>query len=223
MYHKIAYPCANSDDMKALLILLMAFPLFFPSYAQTQPQPAPQLPAAKHPSILPDSAFQSAFSAAIEAVLHDFPANLQHITGELVMAEGEIENFASTVSPPGAMGCIITRYHSVVDTTASWQARMSSHEDFGKAAGAYHDLYKRLTNCYLRLPDSTLIFLKGRWEPARESISFTTSTLRLDTGDPRYRDVKVELELLYQVSDWLVNINIVSKRGDDEVGGMPAL
>jgi hypothetical protein len=212
---------APSRRIKALLILLMTSLLFVSSHAQP---PAAQRPSAQAPAQIPqrpsrpnDTAFQSAFSTAIEAVLHDFPENLHHITGDLVMAEGEIENFASTVAPPGAMNVTITRYHSVVDSTASWQARMFSHDDFGKAADAYHDLYKRLTNCYLRLADSSLIFLKGKWEPARESISFTTSSFRLGTGDPRYKDMRVELELVYQISEWAVNINIISKR-DDEAG-----
>ncbi|HMH24760.1 MAG TPA: hypothetical protein VK563_23455 [Puia sp.] len=215
--------------MKALLILLLASTAFLFSRAQTQQPPATQRPSAQTPQPAPspstqrpsgpaDTAFQNAFSAAIEAVLHDFPDNMHHISGELVLAEGEIENFASTVMPPGAVSCIITRYHSVVDTTASWQAKMSADEDFGKASGAYHNLYKRLTNCYLRLADSTLLFLKGDWEPARESISFTTSTLRLQTGDPRYKEMKVELELVYQLPEWVVNINIVSKKADDEMG-----
>jgi hypothetical protein len=38
------------------------------------------------------------------------------------------------------------------------------------------------------------------------------------TGDWRYKDVKVELELVYLLADWAVNINIVSKLRDDEVG-----
>jgi hypothetical protein len=39
------------------------------------------------------------------------------------------------------------------------------------------------------------------------------------TGDWRYKEVKVELELVYLLADWAVNINIVSKRRDDEIGG----
>jgi hypothetical protein len=197
--------------MKASLLVFMASLVFSSTRAQSPPV-RPGAAAA-------DTSLQALFSAAIEAVLHDFPDNLHHVTGELVLAEGEIENYSSRVAPPGAMNCTITRYHSVVDSTASWQAKMYSQEDFAKASHEYHELYKKLSNCYLRLPDSTLIFLKGKWEPAREEISFTTSTLTLDTGDSRYRDVKVELELLYQLSDWVVNINIVSKKADDEVGG----
>lgn len=57
------------------------------------------------------------------------------------------------------------------------------------------------------------------WEPAREGAAFATSTLRLRTGDPQHREVKVELELVYELADWAVNLNIVSKKGDNEVGG----
>jgi hypothetical protein len=159
------------------------------------------------------------FKKTVEAVLQDFPNNLRNITGGLVLAQGETNNYASLVELPGSENCSITRYHSVDDTTASWQARMYSADDFKKAAHEYHELYKKLEVCYVKLVDGSIIYLQGEWEPAREDVSFTTSTLRLTTGDWRYKEVKVELELVYQLSDWVVNINIVSKKRDDEVGG----
>jgi len=158
------------------------------------------------------------FPEAIDAVLGDVPYNLRHITGELVMAEGEIDNYASIVGVPDAENCIITRYHSTEDTTASWQAKMFSGSEYGEAARKYEQLYRQLQTCYVRLIDGSIFNLVGVWEPAREGASFTTSTLRIRTSDQRYKDVKVELELVYQLADWAVNINIVSKRPDDEVG-----
>lgn len=159
------------------------------------------------------------FPAAINAILKDFPYNLRNITGELVLAQGEFENYASIVELPGAENCIVTRYHSADDTTASWQAKMFSGDDFDQAARTYHDLFRKLQGCYLRLVDGSVVYLHGDWEPAKEGASFTTSTLRLITGDWRYKDVKVELELIYQLADWAININIVTKKRDDEVGG----
>jgi hypothetical protein len=192
-------------QMKKMMTLAGALMVFVSSWAQ------------------PDTVVVSrpvAFAGAIEAVLHDFPNNLRHITGEFLLAQGEIDDYASTVEPPGAENCVVTRYHSHSDSTASWQAKMYSGEDFDKASRAYHALYKQLLSCYLLLPDGSIVFLKGHWEPAREEISFTTSTLTLNTGDERYREVQIDLELLYQVSHWIVNINIVSKRPDDEMGGL---
>ncbi|HEY4285765.1 MAG TPA: hypothetical protein VGN00_01590 [Puia sp.] len=159
------------------------------------------------------------FPAAINAVLKDFPYNLRNITGELVLAQGEFENYASIVELPGAENCIVTRYHSADDTTASWQAKMLSSDDFDEASKAYHALFRKLQGCYLQLVDGSVVYLKGEWEPVKDGASFTTSTLRLMTGDWRYKDVKVELELVYQLADWAIHINIVTKKRDDEVGG----
>jgi hypothetical protein len=159
------------------------------------------------------------FPAAVNAILKDFPYNLRNITGELVLAQGEFENYASIVELPGAENCIVTRYHSADDTTASWQAKMFSSDDFDQAAKTYHELFRKLQGCHLQLVDGSIIYLRGDWEPAKAGASFTTSTLRLMTGDWRYKDVKVELELIYQLADWAININIVTKKRDDEVGG----
>ena len=52
------------------------------------------------------------FPAVINAVLADFPNELRHITGELLLAQGEFENYASMVELPGAENCTVTRYHS---------------------------------------------------------------------------------------------------------------
>jgi hypothetical protein len=159
------------------------------------------------------------FPVAIDAILRDFPNNLRHITGELVLAQGEIENYVSMITLPDAQHCFVTRYLSREDSTASWQAKMFSGGEYGEAVRKYQELYRQLQVCSMHLVDGSIINLDGVWEPAREGVAFTTSTLRLRTGDPQYREVKVELELVYELADWAVNINIVSKKNDDEVGG----
>ena len=159
------------------------------------------------------------FPVAINAILRDFPNNLRHITGELTLAQGEFENYSSIVQLPGSEQCTITRYHSADDTTVSWQAKMLVTDDFSAAAKVYHELYRKLQRCYLRLVDGSMIYLQGEWEPAKEEAPFTTSTLRLTTGDWRYKDAKIEIELVFLIAEWDVNVNIISKKRDDEVGG----
>ncbi|MBS1660679.1 MAG: hypothetical protein JST68_06470 [Bacteroidetes bacterium] len=159
------------------------------------------------------------FPVVINAVLKDIPFNMRNITGELVLAQGEFENYASVVELPGSQSCIVTRYHSADDTTCSWQAKMFTGDDFGQASKVYHELFRKLQGCHMVLVDGSIVYLTGDWEPAKEEAPFTTSTLRLQTGDWRYRDVKVELELVYQLADWAIHINIVTKKRDDEVGG----
>jgi hypothetical protein len=160
----------------------------------------------------------SPFVNAIDSILHDFPQNLRHITGDLVLAQGEFENYSSTVSLPGAEDCIITRWHSTGDSTASWQAKMYSGGDFAAAEKCYRQLFRQLQHCYLRMQDSSLAYLKGDWEPAKEDASFTSSILRLGIDDWRYREVQVEVELVYLLADWAVRVNIISKPPDDAPG-----
>ena len=157
----------------------------------------------------------SPFVSAIDSILRDFPNNLRHITGDMVLAQGEFENYVSTVQLPGSADCIITRWHSTGDTTASWQAKMYSGDDFNAAEKCYRQLYHQLKGCYMRLQDSSLVYLKGDWNPATQEASFTSSTLRLGIDDWRYREVQVDVELVYLLADWAVRINIVSKPPDD--------
>ncbi len=195
--------------MKTLTNLFIALLAFYPYITPIRAQ-------TRKP-VYTDSLAEK-FSRTIEAVLQDFPDNLRHLTGDLLLAQGEIENYACTVDLPGADNCTITRYHSLTDTSASWQARMYQGDNYSQASHAYGDMYNRLKNCFLLQGDGNIAYLKGNWEPAKEEAAFTTSTLRISTGDLRYRDVRVEIELLYLASDWVVNINIISKKPDDEPG-----
>jgi len=136
--------------------------------------------------------------------------------GDLMLAQGETENYASTVALPQSENCTITHYHSTQDTSVSWQAKMLVTDDFGKADHAYRELYQKLQQCYIQLSDGTIIYLKGNWSPAKEEAPFTSSTLRLTIDDQRYKGVRVELELVYELAQWGVSINIFSRETDDK-------
>lgn len=211
--------------MKLLLTLTVAVVTSFSCMAQAQADSVARVDcvaradsAARADSLLRTRIRVVPFVDAIDAVLGDLPNNLRDVTGELLLAEGETDSYTSLVVVPDAETCIVTRYHSVEDTTASWQAKMFSGGDFGVAARKYQQLYQQLKTCYVRLPDGAIYYLEGTWEPAREGIRFTTSTLKLRTDDERFRDVMVQLELVYQLADWAVNINVVTKKPDDAIG-----
>jgi hypothetical protein len=157
------------------------------------------------------------FSKAIETVLGDFPYNYKHITGELVEKEGDHERFASTVNLPGAKSCLVGFYHSEFDTTASWQALMFRGEEFEKAAREYKRLYNQLNRCKLKMVDGSEYYLGGNYEAASEALDFVVSELKIQTADERYRNFKVELEMLYELDEWLVHINIVTRKPDNEM------
>jgi len=157
------------------------------------------------------------FVKAVETILSDFPYNYKHITGELVEATGDWQQFASKVTIPGAETCLIGQYHSELDTTASWQALMFRGETFAQAAAAFKRLYRQLKQCRLKMVDGSVFYLDGDYEEATEEMDFVTSALKIQTADERFREFKVELEMLYKMDEWVVNINMVSKKKDSEV------
>ncbi len=50
--------------------------------------------------------------------------------------------------------------------------------------------------------------LFARFEPPVHSL------FRVITGDERYKDVQIELEMRYQLPEWIINISIASKKKD---------
>ena len=157
------------------------------------------------------------FVKAMETILSDFPYNYKHITGDLVEATGDWHQYASTVMLPGSESCLVGYYHSELDTTASWQALMFRGETFKQAASAYKRLYQQLKHCRLKMVDGSVFYLDGDYEEATEETDFITSALKIQTADERFREFHVELELLYKLDEWVVNVNMVSKKKDSEV------
>jgi hypothetical protein len=194
------------------LLLILASGLYSTGQVNTPVRPALQAGVQAPVRIL-------SFQEAIDSILRDFPNNLHHISGDLVLSQGEIDNYSSLVTLPGAEDCQVTRYHSVEDTTASWQGRMYRGDDFEKAQQCYHDLFLKLQGCYVMMTDSSLAGLQGIWEPARKDMAFTSSRFHIRTRSVLFREVRVEIELVYLMADWAVNINVYNKREDEVAEG----
>ncbi|WEK33747.1 MAG: hypothetical protein P0Y53_14745 [Candidatus Pseudobacter hemicellulosilyticus] len=190
--------------MKNVATLIVAVMVMFTSHAQL--------------ALLNKSA-NPGFGKAVEYVLGDFPYNYKHITGDLLLSEGYWSQFQSTVLLPGAESCTISHYHSGLDTTASWQALMYRAPDFKEAAKEYRRLFHQLKGCRLRMVDGSAYFLDGQLDPPGEDADFIISMLKLQTADERFREFKVELELQYKMDfqEWVISINMVSRKKDEDM------
>jgi hypothetical protein len=94
---------------------------------------------------------------------------------------------------------------------------MYSSEEFENAAAQYKQLFRTLKGCHLKMSDGSVYYLDGKFEEATDDMPFVSSALTVQSADERYKDFKVEIELLYQVDKWVININMVSKKKDDEI------
>ncbi|MGZ5247682.1 MAG: hypothetical protein ACXWV5_11575, partial [Flavitalea sp.] len=145
-----------------------------------------------------------------------YPNNFHNINGELVLSQGEFEHYASLVEFPGSEKNIIGRYHSVADTTASFQATLFRNDDFEEASKQYRAIFKQLKSSPITLIDGSKYYLSGDMSQPDESSDFTVSTMIFPHADRRYYNFKVELELLYQMYEWVINLNMGKRKNDDQ-------
>ena len=95
---------------------------------------------------------------------------------------------------------------------------MFTSEDFETASKKYKWLFNQLkwTNVYYVKDQYTL---RGQFEPADDSRKFTTSVLVVSAPPEPLEKLKVEVALLFEFTDWKVNLTVFEKeREDDEQG-----
>lgn len=156
------------------------------------------------------------FSRALQSVLEDYPNNFHTIAGPVILEQGEVEQYESTVVLPGSESCIIGRYHSVIDTTASFQALMFRSEEFEPAAKQYRMLYKQIKGSPVVMVDGSKLYLSGEFSEPDNSLDFSVSTFTFPSHDRRFMGFRIELELVYTMNEWAVHINMGKKKADEE-------
>jgi hypothetical protein len=158
----------------------------------------------------------ASFSKSLQSVLEDYPNNFHNISGEIIIEQGETEQYESTVQLPGAEACIIGRYHSVIDTSASFQAIMFRTEEYEEAAKQYRAIFKQLKASPIVMVDGSKLFFKSEFSEPDNSLDFTVSTFTFPSHDRRFMGFRIDLELVYVMNEWAVNINMGRKKDDTE-------
>lgn len=157
----------------------------------------------------------SAFSAAVCKVIENFQNNYGSIQGAPLPPEGDRDIFISTVSVPGASRCVIYRFHSVEDTTASWQGTLYTGEDFREAAKIYKSTYKHLQQSTFNEAGAQN-GLEGEFIQPTESLRFTTSILRPAKESTIYKNFIAEVEMVNTLDGWTVQLNLHARKDDDK-------
>src|SRR6187399_3214275 len=129
--------------MKNILLLPLVFIL---SLANSQAQFSKLKPAV-----------QDTFSIALGKVALDFKRDYKGIQGIPLPPQGDMEVFKSKVTLPGALHCVIYRFHSGVDSTSSWQAVMYEGEDYKEAAKSYKETCRKVKKSRIKWVDSSYV------------------------------------------------------------------
>ena len=154
------------------------------------------------------------FTDSLNTVVTDFKNNFKTIQGAPVNLLEDADIYKATNSIPGAIESFIIRYHSVDDTSASFQAVLYDGEDFGAAEKQYKDLYRMISKSRLKMEQFSTGF-EGKMKAANESASFTISQLKATSQSATYLNFVAEIELINELYNWKVKLNLHNKKADD--------
>lgn len=183
-----------------LRLLTLALAIFFSQVSSAQ----------LFNKVLPSNGFSSAVSKVIE----NYPNNYIAIQGENLPSDEDREIFRSIIIPPGANQCVIYRFHSKEDSTASWQCILYEGETFAEAAKIYKNITRQMKQLTFKMGETKNSFVGELVEP-NESLRFTTSILRPEIKSPAYRNFMAEIEMINSFTGWTVQLNLHSRKDDN--------
>ena len=157
-----------------------------------------------------------AFTDSLTKVVLDFRFNYKAVQGEALPSQNGAEVYRSKVKLPGAEHCIIYRFHSLEDTTASWQAIMYTGDNYKEAVKIYKNTFRLVKKSQMRWTDRSPISFSGELQEPDESVRFTVSKLKPRLIDMAYRDFYAEVELTGTFDSWEVHLNLHNRRNDME-------
>lgn len=151
------------------------------------------------------------FSKAMEEIILDFREDYKNIQGEALEKQGEVETYESLVTLPGSTDGRILRFHSLKDTTATWQCTIYSGEEYDEAVRAYQNTFRLVKKSKIKWIDRSLVGFIGQLEQPKEELRFTTSTLQLQLADPRYDMFEAQVELTSTYTGFDVKLSFYKK------------
>ena len=157
------------------------------------------------------------FSENLAKITQAFRNNYYSIQGEQLPSQDDMDTYRSNVSMPGAKQALIYRFHSKVDTTASWQCLLYAGDNFREALKAYKNACRDVNRTKVILGDNAAATYKGKIEEPEEGLRFVSSIFILNTKDPPYEKFYAEVEIVnLNFDQWEVHLNLQSKKDDTE-------
>ncbi len=153
----------------------------------------------------------SEFSDSLSKIVMDYKSNFNKIQGIEMTTQPEMKVFQSKTSLPGAVHCSIFRYHSLKDTSASWQAIFYDGESYEAAFKIYKETYNLLKRSKMKNDDKSVVTFIGNFGKPKESVRFTSSSLQLNSDERIYRNFFAQLELTSTYDGWEVQLNLIEK------------
>lgn len=152
------------------------------------------------------------FSDSLNKIILDYKTNFKQVQGDLLSTEPEASIYLSKNCLQGSKKCIIKRFKSTEDLSASWQALMYNCEDEQEAKKMYKKIYNQVKGVKVNGIDKMTTTFIGKMDDMDDNMRFFSSSLRLKTDNVYYKDMIVDIELTNSYVGWEVSINVYRKK-----------
>ncbi|MEP7164444.1 MAG: hypothetical protein ABI741_07115 [Ferruginibacter sp.] len=157
------------------------------------------------------------FAENLAKITRAFRNNYYQVQGGQLPSQDDMDVYSSTVVLPGAQHCVIYRFHSKNDTTASWQGIMYSGDNYKEALKIYKHNCRQVNRCKVNLDGNTAAVFTGKIDEPETDLRFVSSVFSLNTKDDAYGQFYAEVELVnINYDQWEVRLNLQNKKDDDE-------
>ena len=156
------------------------------------------------------------FSDSIRKIVHEYRYNFSGLQGAIEANDPGASSYRSKICLPGALQCLVTKYRSQQDKSASWQAVMYSGESYEEAVKKYNQLISQLKKVSFANIDKTSISLQGKADKPEPDLKFAVTSLRFRTKDALYQFMVADVELVSQYDGWELHLNIYTNKAINE-------
>ena len=162
-------------------------------------------------------ATSTAFTESLTSITQDFQNNFYRIQGKQLPSQEDMDVYESAVSIPGAKHCVIYRFHSKEDTTASWQGTMYEGDNYNEAVKVYRNTCRSVDKSNIKLQGGASTGFAGKTELPDANLRFVSSSFKLKLKDPVYDKFYAEVELVnINFDQWEVHLNLLNKKDDED-------
>ncbi|MEO8582694.1 MAG: hypothetical protein ABI415_02795 [Flavitalea sp.] len=150
--------------------------------------------------------FTNQTNTALQKVIADYSVSFRNIKGPIVSQGAQTTDYSSKVQIPGSISSIITQYNSSSKDVYSWKCVLMQSEDFDVISKKYKELHNQIGNSIIKIDGAKPFILNGNYEIPTDEKKFNTSTFYLLPSTGEMRNLKVELNLEFYVTEWKIEL-----------------
>src|SRR5690349_24072959 len=157
------------------------------------------------------SVFSNQTNVALEKVIQDYPNKFKNIRGQLLINNPQTSDYASNITIPGSLSCIVTEYSSTKKDVVSWRAELFESDKFDEAKKQYKDVFNQIKNTIVKIDGEKSYILNGQFQTPDEKKRYHSTFFTLIPSNGQLQKIKVELAMQYQMPLWKISLTIYDR------------